>query len=391
MNKNTKRVLGVVAASALALGAVVTNAQASTKSVTLYYQGPLTGSDGQTGQDEYLGVQTAIQMYNDSNPAVKVTLKSADDQGGASGAGFVAPGVAADKSVVGIVGPAFSGASVASFPSYKPAGIPMVSPSATNPTLTDPKSAKNGFPFFHRVLATDDLQGPALVRLAIQGVASPKIYVIDDKSGYGNDVDGLAALVNAYIKKKGLTKVGSDSITKGTAATATGAKDKLKASGANVVIYAGYYSDAGALIKSFRDNGYTGIFASGDGTLSSDFIPAAGKDAAEGTRITAPSLPFELAATPAMLTAFTKATGLKSPAGHTYVTESFNAANVFLDCIKKGNVTRPGIQKCIATGTFTGADGSKIVFTRYGEITGGAPIGDFVIKGGKIVYNGAVK
>ena len=115
------------------------------------------------------------------------------------------------------------------------------------------------------------------------------------------------------------------------------------------------------------------------------------KDAAEGTRITAPSLPFELAATPAMLTAFTKATGLKSPAGHTYVTESFNAANVFLDCIKKGNVTRPGIQKCIATGTFTGADGSKIVFTRYGEITGGAPIGDFVIKGGKIVYNGAVK
>lgn len=390
MNKNTKRVLGVVAASALVLGAAVTNAQAA-KTITLVYQGPMTGDDGQTGQDEYLGVLTAAQMYNDSNPKVKVIVKSADDQGGASGAGIIAPGIAADKSVVGIIGPAFSGASIASFPSYKPAGIPMISPSATNPTLTDPKSPKNGYPFFHRVLATDDLQGPALVKLAIQGVASPKIYVIDDKSGYGNATDGLAALVNAYIAKAKLTKVGSDSITKGTAATATGAKDKLKASGANVVIYAGYYSDAGALIKSFRDNGYTGIFASGDGTLSSDFIPAAGKDAAEGTRITAPSLPFELAATPAMLAAFKKATKLAGPEGHTYVTEAFNAANIFFDCIKKGKTTRPGIQACISTGTFTGADGSKIVFTRYGEITGGAPIGDFIIKGGKIVYNGAVK
>lgn len=390
MNKNSKRVLGVVAAASLVLGTAVTNAQAA-KTLTLVYQGPMTGADGQTGQDEYLGVLTAIQMYNDSNPKVKVVVKSADDQGESANAGQIAPGIAADKSVVGIVGPAFSGPSVASFPSYKPAGIPMVSPSATNPALTDPKSPKNGYPFFHRVLATDDLQGPALVKLAIKGVASPKIYVIDDMSGYGNATDGLGALVNAYIKKAKLTKVGSDSIAKGTAATATGAKDKLKASGANVVIYAGYYSDAGALIKSFRDNGYTGVFASGDGTLSGDFIPAAGKAAAEGTRITAPSLPFELAATPAMLAAFTKATKIKSPEGHTYVTEAFNATNVFLDCIKKGKTTRPGIQSCIATGTFTGADGSKITFTRYGEIPGGAPIGDFVIENGAIKYNGAVK
>ena len=390
MNKNPKRILGVVGAVVLSVGTLATTTQAAVKSLTLYYQGPLTGSDGATGQDEYLGVLTAAQIYNDSNPAVKVVIKTADDQGGAAGAGIVAPGVAADKSVVGIIGPAFSGASAASFPSYKPAGITMISPSATNPGLTDPKNPKNGFPFFHRVLATDDLQGPALVKLAVKGVTSPKIYVIDDKSGYGNDVDGLAFLVNQSIKKLGLNKVGSDSITKGTAATATGAKDKLKASGANVVIYAGYYSDAGALIKSFRDNGYTGIFASGDGTLSSDFIPAAGKSAAEGARITAPSLPFELAATPAMLKAFTKATKLESPATHTYVTEAFNATNIFLECIKKGKLTRPGIQSCVTGGTFIGADGTKIKFTRYGEITGGAPVGDFAIKNGAIVYNGPV-
>jgi branched-chain amino acid transport system substrate-binding protein len=390
MNKNSKRVLGVVAAASLVLGAAATNAQAA-KTITLVYQGPMTGDDGQTGTDEYMGVLTAIQIYKDSNPAVKVNIKSADDQGGPIGAQNVAPGIANDKSVVGIIGPAFSGASIASFPSYKPAGIPMISPSATNPSLTDPKSPKNGFPFFHRVLATDVLQSDKLVTLATRGVDSPKIYVVDDMSGYGNKTDGLGSLVDAVIAKRKLTVVGSSSIAKGTMAQSTGVATTIIGKGANVVIYSGYYSDAGALIKALRDAGYKGVFASGDGTLSGDFIPAAGKAAAEGARITAASLPFELAATPAQLAAFTKATGLKSPEGHTYLTEAFNATNIFLDCIKQGKTSRAGIQACIATGTFTGAAGAKIAFTRYGEIPGGAPIGDFVIKNSAIVYNGAVK
>jgi len=390
MNKNSKRVLGVVAASALVLGTALTNAQAA-KTLTLVYQGPMTGPDGQTGVDEYMGVLTAIQIYNDSNPKVKVVVKSADDQGESANAGQIAPGVAADKSVVGIIGPAFSGPSVASFPSYKPAGIPMISPSATNPSLTDPKSSKNGYPFFHRVLATDVLQSDKLVTLATRDVASPKIYVVDDMSGYGNKTDGLGSLVDAVIAKRKLTVVGTSSIAKGTMAQSTGAAGTIIASKANIVIYSGYYSDAGALIKALRDAGYTGVFASGDGTLSGDFIPAAGKAAAEDARITAPSLPFELAATPAQLAAFTKATKLKSPVGHTYLTEAFNATNIFLDCIKQGKTSRPGIQACISTGTFTGAANTKITFTRYGEMPGGAPVGDFTIKNGAIVYNGAVK
>ena len=50
-----------------------------------------------------------------------------------AGMSVVAPGTAKDKSIIAIVGPAFSGASVASFPYYRAAGLPMVSPSATRP------------------------------------------------------------------------------------------------------------------------------------------------------------------------------------------------------------------------------------------------------------------
>ena len=88
MNKNSKRVLGVVAAASLVLGAAATNAQAA-KTITLVYQGPMTGPDGQTGTDEYYGVLTAIQIYNDSNPKVKVNVKSADDQGESANAGQI--------------------------------------------------------------------------------------------------------------------------------------------------------------------------------------------------------------------------------------------------------------------------------------------------------------
>ena len=117
----------------------------------------------------------------------------------------------------------------------------------------------------------------------------------------------------------------------------------------------------------------------------------AGKTAAEGTKFTAPAVPFEVAASAAQQAAFTKATGLKTAAGHVYVTETFNAANVFLDCIKLGKTSRAGIQACVATGTFKTIDGKPILkFTRLGEVIGGAPVGGFQVVGGVIKYFGAV-
>ncbi len=388
MNKNTKRVLGVVAAATLVAGSIaITSAQAAVKSVTLVYQGPLTGTDAQTGQDELLGAQTAVQIYNDSNPAVTVKLITADDQGDGAVAGTVAPGIAQNKSVIGVVGPAYSGASIASFPSYKAGRLTMVSPSATRVTLTDPKSADNGYPFFHRVVGNDALQGPAVVRWSTDGVSSPKVYVIDDQTPYGT---GLADAANAYIKLKKITKVGSDSVVQKTS-DYTATVSKIKASKANVVIYTGYYPDGGALAKALNDSGWVGTFAGGDGVLNDAFIDVAGKAAAEGVKFTAPAVPFETAASDAQQAAFTKATKLKSAAGHVYVTETFNATNVFLTCIKQGKYSRAGIQACVATGTFYGLDGKTVLrFTRFGEVVGGAPVGGFQVVKGVIKYFGAV-
>ena len=382
MNLTTKRTLGVVAAIALALGTVVaTSAQAAPKSVTIAFESPLTGSEAGLGQDELLGAKTALYEYNLTNPAVKVNLLTADDQADSSVSPGVALGLAQNASVIGVVGSCCSGATKAAFPAFKAGRLTVVSPSATNATLTDPKSAVNGFPFFHRVAATDAFQGPALARYAVKGVTSPKVYLIDDASTYGA---GLKLLTQPSLKSAGVSVVGSDTVI-APASDYSSTASKVVASKANVVVYFGYYSDAGKLKKALDLAGYKGTFASGDGTDDNGYITSAGKADAEGTLITSQSVPFELAAPAAVQADFTKATGLASAAGHTYVTQAYNATNVFLSCIKNGATTRSAIQNCVATGSFVDVTGAKFSFTRYGDIAQGAPVGAYVVKNGEIV------
>jgi len=382
MNLTTKRTLGVAAAVALAFGSLVAStAQAAPKTVTIAFQSPLTGSEAGLGQDELLGAKTALYEYNQTNPAVKVNLLTADDQADASVSPGVALGLAQNAAVIGVVGSCCSGATKAAFPAYKAGRLTVISPSATNATLTDPKSSVNGFPFFHRVAATDAFQGPALARYANKGVTAPKDYLIDDASTYGA---GLKALTTPALKTAGVSVVGSDTVI-APASDYSATASKVVSAKANVVIYFGYYSDAGKLKKALDLAGYKGVFASGDGTDDLGYVTSAGAPSAEGTLITSQSVPFELAAPAAVLKDFTAATGLASPASHAYVTQAYNAMNVFLSCVKTGATTRAAIQNCVASGTFTDVTGSKFSFTRYGDIAQGAPVGAYVVKGGQIV------
>ncbi len=384
MNKKTKLGVALVAVASLVTGgAIATSAHAATYKYYIAYQGPLTGDNKQTGLDEIAGVKYALALYNKANPKAQVGLKQVDDQGSGPGASVVAPGTAKDKSILAIVGPAFSGASVASFPYYKAAGLPLVSPSATRVTLTDPSSTDFGGPVFHRLPSKDDKQGPALAKYAIQGVKSPVVYTVNDQSSYGTGLDGY---VQSALKALGHAAVGTDSVD-GTNTTLdfSATISKIKDSKTNVVIYSGYYAQAAGFVKQLRNAGFTGIFASGDGTYDPGFIDGAG-DAAEGARLTASSAVFQDAGK-AISADFKKVTG---NAPGTYATEDFDAANIILTCIKKGNTTRAKIQKCINTGTFTGLMGNTIKFDKNGDTAGAGFINAFLVTGGAIISKGQI-
>jgi branched-chain amino acid transport system substrate-binding protein len=384
MNKKIVSGLAIAAAATLALGVVATSpAQAAAKkSVKLAFQGPLTGGAAYLGQDQLPGAIWAIDQYNRTNPAVKIELVKADSQCDPTVAANVAPGVAADKAIIGVIGTSCSGEGRNSFPAYKAAGLTMVAPSASAVDLTNPKAKSNGFPIFHRVVANDSLQGPALARYAAYGVTAPKYFMLDDQSTYGAPLIRENATPTA--KKLG-TIVGTDSFPDDTK-DFTSVVSKVKQSGANIVLFGGYDYTAGPLLKALRDGGYTGVFGGGDGVDTSGFVKLAGGAAiANGTKMTAASVPFATLLTAAQLADFTKVTGVKVPG--LYSETAYTAANVFITCIKGGSLTRSAIQLCVNSGEFTAADGSKFKFDRYGDPTTAAAVGGWIVKNGEIVYD----
>ncbi len=366
MNKKIQRTLALVGVVAVVFGVVTTSsAQAAPKQKTVYlaYQGPLSGGEASTGVDEQNAVKWAIKLYMATNPKVKVELVSVDDQGDPSVAAVVAPGIGTNTKIIGLVGPAYSGATIASLPYYKAGRLPMISPSATRVSLTDPKTTTKsdyGQPVFHRIVATDDKQGPALAKWATKGVTSPKVFVFDDQSAYAVP---LAGYVTSGLKKLNIAKVGSDSVPNTTTDFA-GTIAKIKTSDANVVIYTGYYSQAAIFIKQLRDSGSTVVFAGGDGVFNSEYPKLAGKSA-EGSKITGVS--GLLDANPAAEAAFKKSMGVSSGV---YAVESFDATNIFLEGIKAGKLTRNAMLNWVKSTKYTGIGGTVYQFNKHGDITG---------------------
>mgnify|MGYP003324929628 FL=1 len=381
MNKKFKSSLAVVAAAALAFGATSMTAASAAKTYTIGYQGPLSGGEASTGTDEQNAVKYAIKLWEAKNPGIKIKLVSIDDQGDPAVAGTVAPGIASNKNVLGVVGPAYSGATIASLPFYKAVGMALISPSATRVSLTDPTTPDFGGPIFHRVVGKDDLQGPALAKYATAGVSGAKVFVFDDQSAYAVPLRGF---VEAGLKKvSGATLVGGDSVPN-TTTDFSPTIAKIKTSGANVVIYTGYYSQAAVFIKQLRDSGSTAVFAGGDGVFNQEFPKLAGA-AAEGSRVT--GVGGLAGISKAMEADFVKKMGVSSGV---YSVESFDAANILLSGIKAGKTTRAKMLAYVKSYSGKSISGNTIKFDKNGDISYGLFAG-FTTKNGVLVNTGIIK
>ena len=382
MNKKIKGSLAVVTAAAVAFGLTsVPAASAAVKTYTIGYQGPLSGGEASTGIDEQNAVKYAIKLFEAKNKGFKIKLVSIDDQGDPAVAGTVAPGVASNKNVLGVVGPAYSGATIASLPYYKSVNMALISPSATRVSLTDPTSPDFGGPIFHRVVGKDDLQGPALAKYATAGVSAAKVFVFDDQSAYAVPLRGF---VEAGLKKvSGASVVGGDSVPN-TTTDFSPTIAKIKTSGATVVIYTGYYSQAAVFIKQLRDSGSKAVFAGGDGVFNQEFPKLAGA-AAEGSKVTGVG---GLAGVDAKMEAdFKKKMGVSSGV---YSVESFDAANILLSGILAGKTTRVKMLAYVKAYKGKSISGNTIKFDANGDISYGLFAG-FTTKNGVLVNTGIIK
>ena len=375
MKKN--KVVAFAAALAVAVSSASAIAPASANTtLKIAYQGPLTGPEAQTGTDGIRGVKLALKIYNASKPKIKVEVYEGDDQGDDALGKTVGAGIAADPAVVGVL-TAYSGPTIAALPSYKAAGLVIVSPSATRVGLTDPTSSSYGAPVFHRIVSNDDLQGPALARAATTGVKNPTVFMVSDQSSYS---EGLFTSVKAAL---GTALEASDKAAKGTT-DFSATISKVRASKANVVIYTGYYADGAKFLKQLRDKNYKGVFAAGDGVLNSEFPKLAGKRQSEGARLTAPIVPLEVAS--AKLTAQFKKDFGANPG--VYTTEAFTATNMILEAIKAGKTTRADILAYIKTIKHKNVAGVTVSFNEFGDLSGSGLMNSFVVRNGVIKLNG---
>jgi branched-chain amino acid transport system substrate-binding protein len=350
-----KKIVSAIATVALVVGTAVAVAPAANAACSgklkIAYQGPLTGPEAALGINELNGVKFALKKFLAANKSANVdpSVYEVDDQGDPAVAGPIAPKVAAEECVVALVGPAYSGASKVSLPVYLSAGLPIITPSATNPTL--PSFGKE---IFHRAVLTDDYQGPAAARLIVSKNKNAKVFLVNDASDYAV---GLQKTVDITLAGR---VVGKDVTPNGTTDfTATIAK--IKKSKATAVFYSGYFSQAAVFVKQLRDSG-----------------------SAEGALLTAPAIPMETAS-PKLAAEMVKA-GWKPGV---YTTESYDAANFFLDAIKAGNTTRASINKYVSTKSHKGLS-KTLKFDAEGEVSG-ADVNGFIVKNGKLVLLGAIK
>lgn len=347
--------------------------------LSIGFFGALTGDAANLGLNEKRGLDLAVEEFNAKNKDCQITVVPFDSQGDPKVAPNLAKSAIDNKNVVAIIGPAFSGESKAANPAFNEAGMPLITPSATNPSLSE-----QGWKVFHRALGNDNSQGPAAATYIKNTIKATSVAVVDDGSEYGK---GLADIVKKDLGA--LVKVSDTVQAKQTDFSAT--VTKLK--GANLtekdaIFYGGYYQEAGLLSKQLKDAGVKATLVAGDGVKDDGYVKAAGA-AAEGSILTCPCAPISAIKNGADFAArFKKKFPEGDPEG-TYSAETYDASNFILDAIAKGNYERAKINTYISSNSWEGLT-KTLKFDAKGEVSG-VTVYAFTVKGGKIEAVGPIK
>ena len=191
--KPNLRAFAAIAAAGLALTACGSSNSSNTAGggsscghYNLAFLGATTGDAGALGQNMVGGIKLALDEYNKAHTDCTVGLKVSDSQGDPVKATPLATKIVQDTSIVGLIGPGFSGESLATGKTFYAAGLPSISPSATNATIT-----QSGWTTWHRVIGNDSIQGAADVKYMEDTAGAKKIYLVHDDQDYSVGLAGF--------------------------------------------------------------------------------------------------------------------------------------------------------------------------------------------------------
>lgn len=260
--------LNVVIAAVAFAAATQVSAQ---EVVKIGHVGPTSGGIAHLGKDNENGARMAIDELNAKGVSIggkKVKFELlAEDDGGDPKQGTAAAQKLVDSKVVGVVGHLNSGTSIPASKIYSDAGIPQISPSATNPKYT-----RQGFKTTFRMVADDVHLGGTLGKYAAKELKGKSIAVIDDRTAYGQ---GVADEFEKGVKAAGGKTVARE-FTNDKATDFTAILTNLKAKKPDIVFFGGMDAVAGPMIRQMKQLGIKAKFMGGDGICSGELPKLSG-------------------------------------------------------------------------------------------------------------------
>jgi branched-chain amino acid transport system substrate-binding protein len=267
----------VYAALAIAFAALFTGCDSGPERLKLGVAGPMTGTDAAFGAQLKNGAEQAVADINAAGgingQQIELTVgdDAADPRQGVSVANnFLGEGVHF------VVGHFNSGVSMPASEVYVDNGILMITPSSTNPMITERK-LWNVF----RTCGRDDQQGGVAGKYIADNLKDKKVAIVHDKTTYGK---GLADETKKAMNNGGVTEVLYEGVGAGEK-DFTALVSKLKNAGVEVLYWGGVHTAGGLVLRQMRDQGLNAVFMSGDGIASDEFAAIAGPGA-EGTLMT---------------------------------------------------------------------------------------------------------
>ncbi|WP_075215738.1 branched-chain amino acid ABC transporter substrate-binding protein [Mongoliimonas terrestris] len=339
----------------VAMAATMLSAPAAFADIKIGVIGPMTGPNAVGGAQLKNGAEQAVADINAAGGILgeKIVLLVGDDasdpkQGVSVANQFVGEGVQF------VIGHFNSGVTIPTSEIFAENGILQVTPAATNPKVTE-----RGLWNIFRTCGRDDQQGALWGSYALKHFAGKKIAIVHDKTTYGQ---GLADVAKAEINKAGVTEVLYEGLN-------VGEKDfsalisKIKAAGADLVMWGGLHTEGGLLIRQMRDQGVAATVMGGDGINTSEF-PAIGGEGAVGTLMSFGSDPRDNPGAKEVVAKF-RAGGFEPEAFTLY---SYAAAQVIEQAIKAaGTLEAPKVAEYMRTGvTFPTVIGD-IVYDSKGD------------------------
>ena len=270
----TKVGRSVLAVSAVMVAVVSQSAQAQTV-VRIGHVGPVSGPQAHYGRDNENGARMAVEELNTQGVTIagkKVRFELiAEDDAADPKQGTAAAQKLCDAKVNGVVGHLNSGTTIPAAKVYSQCGLPMVTPSATNPELT-----QLGYKNVYRLLANDNALGAGLAQHAAQVLKVKKVAIIDDRTAYGK---GVADVFAKTAKSLGIEVV-SQQYTNDKAVDFMAILTAIKNKKPDGIFFGGMDPQAGPMLRQMQQLGLNKAYLFGGDGICTDKL----KDLASGAR-----------------------------------------------------------------------------------------------------------